>query len=153
MYYIRTSASVSFETYPIFNKWNMNSVNSVNSEKLINHWSLGWAQIKDPVSHMCLADTVVASWCLTEEVAGWQVWAILLQWQIFLPLNSLKTFREDSIDLFYCCGIINKLLWAKCFELMGSTYFQVRSNPKEAKYTNERNENKHIQEVSRGNCF
>ena len=30
------------------------------------------AQFKDPVSHMCLAGTVVASWSLTEEVAEWQ---------------------------------------------------------------------------------
>ena len=42
---------------------------------LINHWSMNWAQFKDPVSHMCLAGAVVASWSLTQEVAGWQVWA------------------------------------------------------------------------------
>ena len=29
-----------------------------------------WAQFKDPVAHMCLAGTVVASWYLTQEVAG-----------------------------------------------------------------------------------
>ena len=29
-----------------------------------------WAQFKDPVSHMCLADAVVASWSHTKEVAG-----------------------------------------------------------------------------------
>ena len=28
------------------------------------------APFKDPVSHMCLADAVVASWSLTQEVAG-----------------------------------------------------------------------------------
>ena len=28
------------------------------------------AQIKDPVSHKCLAGAVVASWSLTQEVAG-----------------------------------------------------------------------------------
>ena len=27
-------------------------------------------QLKDPVSHMCLAGAVVASWSLTQEVAG-----------------------------------------------------------------------------------
>ena len=31
---------------------------------------MNWAQFKDPVSHMFLADTVVASWSLTQEVAG-----------------------------------------------------------------------------------
>ena len=29
-----------------------------------------WAQFKDPVSHMCLVGAVVASWSLTQEVAG-----------------------------------------------------------------------------------
>ena len=27
-------------------------------------------QFKDPVSHMCLASTVVSSWPLTQDVAG-----------------------------------------------------------------------------------
>ena len=31
---------------------------------------MNWAQFKDPVSHMCLAGTVVASWSLIQEVAG-----------------------------------------------------------------------------------
>ena len=31
---------------------------------------MNWAQFKDPVSHMCLAGTVVVSWSLTQEVAG-----------------------------------------------------------------------------------
>ena len=30
-------------------------------------------QFKDPVSHMYLAGTVVASWSLTQEVAGSQI--------------------------------------------------------------------------------
>ena len=46
---------------------------------------------------MCLAGAVVASWSLTQEVAGWQ----------FEPFycneNSMKTFREISseYDGFY----------------------------------------------------
>ena len=31
---------------------------------------MNWAQFKDPASHMYLAGTVVASWSLTQEVAG-----------------------------------------------------------------------------------
>ena len=31
---------------------------------------MNWAQFKDPVSHICLAGAVVASWSLTQEVAG-----------------------------------------------------------------------------------
>ena len=34
--------------------------------------------IKDPISHMCLAGTVVACWSLTQEVAVWQVWVLLM---------------------------------------------------------------------------
>ena len=33
-----------------------NSVNSANSGNLINHWSMNWAQFKDPISHMCLTE-------------------------------------------------------------------------------------------------
>ena len=29
-----------------------------------------WSQFKDPVSHMCLAAAVVASWSITQNVAG-----------------------------------------------------------------------------------
>ena len=31
---------------------------------------MNWAGFKDPVSHMCLAGTMVASCSLTQEVAG-----------------------------------------------------------------------------------
>ena len=31
---------------------------------------MNWVQFKDSVSHICLAGAVVASWSLTEEVAG-----------------------------------------------------------------------------------
>ena len=31
---------------------------------------MNWDQLKDPVSHMCLAGAVVASWSLTQVVAG-----------------------------------------------------------------------------------
>ena len=83
----------------VFSKWNRNSLNSGN---LINHWSMNWAQFKDPVSHMCLDGAVVPSWSVTQEMAGWKVWVLLLYWQIFLslnPANSVKTFRENSIIL------------------------------------------------------
>ena len=31
---------------------------------------MNWTQFKDPVSHLCLAGAVVASWSLTQEVVG-----------------------------------------------------------------------------------
>ena len=61
-----------------FPKWKRNSLNSANSGNLTNHWSMNWAPFKDPVSNMCLAGVVVASWSLTQEVAGLQVRALLL---------------------------------------------------------------------------
>ena len=50
----------------------------MNSGNLINRRSMNWAQFKDIVSHMHLTGTVVASWSLTQEVARWQVRALLL---------------------------------------------------------------------------
>ena len=72
------------------------SLNSVNSENLINHWNMNQGQFGGVVSHMCLAGTVVASWLLTQEVTGSSP---LLWWQLFVSLNSAnsgKTFMENS---------------------------------------------------------
>ena len=38
-----------------------NSVNSANSENLINQSSMNWAEFKKPLSHVCLAGAVVGS--------------------------------------------------------------------------------------------
>ena len=46
------------------------SLNSATSGNLISHQSIYWAQFKDPVSHMCLAGTVVASQSFTQGAAG-----------------------------------------------------------------------------------
>ena len=50
----------------VFHKWNRNSGNLWN---LINHWRINWNQLKDSVSYMFLAGTVLALWLLTQEVA------------------------------------------------------------------------------------
>ena len=52
---------------------------------------MNWGQFKDPVSHMCLAGTVIASWSLTQEKAGLSPFTIMTN--IFV--NSVKTFREN----------------------------------------------------------
>ena len=64
------------------------SLNSLNSRNLINYWSMNWSQFKDPISHICIAGTVVASWSLTQEVAGWAL----------LMLNSVSASRKNSSD-------------------------------------------------------
>ena len=38
---------------------------------------MNWTEFKDPVSHMCLVATVVASWSLTQEVAELSNFAVL----------------------------------------------------------------------------
>ena len=72
-----------------------NSVISGNSGNLINHWSMNWIQFKDPATHTCLAGAMVASWSLTQEVAGLNPF----NENYFLTLNSLnsvKTLRKNS---------------------------------------------------------
>ena len=58
------------------------------SDKSLKH-ELG--SIKDPVSYMCLAGAVVASWSLTQEVAGLT--------NIFVTefAEFSETFRKNSI--------------------------------------------------------
>ena len=51
------------------------------------------AEFKDPVPNMCLAGSVVASWSLTQELAGWQFQALLLS------LNSVKHLRKTPLGL------------------------------------------------------
>ena len=53
---------------------------------------MNWAQFKDPVSHMCLAGAVVASWSLTQEVEGLSLFTVMTN--VFV--NSVKTYGENS---------------------------------------------------------
>ena len=77
----------------VFSKWN--SVNSANLGNQIHHWSMSWGQLKVPASHICLAGAVVASWSLMQEMAGLNPFTVMTN---NFSLNSLKTFRENSID-------------------------------------------------------
>ena len=43
---------------------------------------MNWPQFKDPVSHMCLAGTMVASWSLTQEVAGRKLQSAIFMFQL-----------------------------------------------------------------------
>ena len=80
------------------------SLNPVNSGNLINHWSMNWPQFKDPVSHMCLAGTVVASWSLAQQEAGSSPFIVMTN--IFA--NSVKTYRKNSNTPIRMC-----YLWGK----------------------------------------
>ena len=51
---------------------------------------MNWAQFKDPVSHMCLAGAVLASWSVTQEVAGLNLFTVMTN--IFAAeFNKCKT--------------------------------------------------------------
>ena len=45
---------------------------------------MNWDPFKDPVSHMCLAGTVVASWSLTEQVADLNPFTVMTNLFIFV---------------------------------------------------------------------
>ena len=47
---------------------------------------------------MCLAGTVVASWSLTQEVAGSIPFTVMMNILSLNSVNSMKTFRENSIS-------------------------------------------------------
>ena len=46
---------------------------------------------------MCLADTVVVSWSLIQEVAGSSPFTVITNFLSLNLLNSVKTFRKNSI--------------------------------------------------------
>ena len=65
-----------------------------------------WAQFKDHVSHMCLTDAVVASWSLTQEVAGLSPSTVMTNSE-----NSVKTSRENSNVAVVLMDMINKKIF------------------------------------------
>ena len=81
-----------------FPKWNRNSVNSANSRNLINNISMKCGKFKDPVSHMCLAGTMVASWSLTQEVAGLNSFTAMT----FILVTEFSDFNEKIYGKLNC---------------------------------------------------
>ena len=72
----------------------LNSVNSGNSGNLINHCRMNWVQFQDPVSPMCLAGAVIASWHLTQEVACLSPFTMMIN--IFVTELFSESFRKIS---------------------------------------------------------
>ena len=72
---------------------------------------MNWAQFKDPVSYMCLADAGVASWSLTQEVAGLSPFTVVTN-ILFAefsekhlgktPLGSVKRLCLDDEVAAFC---------------------------------------------------
>ena len=89
----------------VFPKWVELSLNSANLRNLMKHWSMNWAQFKDPVSHMCIAGTVVACWFITQEV-----WILLFCKDIFYTIciffriNLGKIRITEHYDVIWPCS-------------------------------------------------
>ena len=74
-------------------------------------------QFKILVSHICLAGAVVASWSLTQEMAGLSPFIVMTN---IFSLNSGKIFKENSIKVqemnekvgcpIMCMGTINNAI-------------------------------------------
>ena len=62
---------------------------------------MNWAQVKDPVSHMCLAGTVVSN-TRGSYVAFLRIVTVMTNILSLDSLNSVKTFRKNSIVFFTC---------------------------------------------------
>ena len=63
------SDTCKYNTEPI--EFSLNRTGfQVNSGKLRNHWSMNWAQFKDPHCYLCLHGTLEAFWFITQEVGG-----------------------------------------------------------------------------------
>ena len=58
---------------------------------------MNWTQFKDPVSHMCLAGTVVAYWSLTQEVAASSPFTVMTNMLVTEFAEFSETFRKNSI--------------------------------------------------------
>ena len=83
-----------------------------------NHKSMNLGQFKDRVFHMCLAGAAVASWTLTQEVVGWQVWKHLGKnqidkannsWQFLLNLeisHGLKVSHETITEIIHQSSLV-----------------------------------------------
>ena len=69
-------------------------LNSVNSRKMINYWSMNKGQCNDLFCYLCLPGAVVARWSLPQEIAGFNTAIPLISH--FLSLNLVKAFQKNS---------------------------------------------------------
>ena len=64
---------------------------------------MNWGQFKDHVSHICLAGAVVASWSLTQQVAGLNPFNDTF---LSLPFNSCIVWNPEfqKYQMCFCIG-------------------------------------------------
>ena len=68
---------------------------------------MNWTQFKDPVSHMCLAGTVVSilvTYTRGGWVAGSSPFTVMTNILSVNSANSVKTFRENAVVNLPWCG-------------------------------------------------
>ena len=97
----------------VFPKWNGKSVNSGNSENLINHRSMNWDKFKDSVPHKCLAGAVVVSWSLIQEVAGLEPFTVMTN----ILVTEFSEFNEniwENTNVLSFISIISGILIYEC---------------------------------------
>ena len=87
-------------------------LNSVNSEKMINHPNMNWAQFKDPISHMCHmcwhCGSMLVSYTRGGRVAGSSPFNVInfchwiqpIQWKSFRK-NSNSPFKDSYSHPFH----------------------------------------------------
>ena len=78
-----------------------------------------WNQLKVLVSHLCLIAAVVEYWHLTQGVTGSSPSPIM---KIFLSLNSVKTFKENSNTLTHHYIQLFLYIFVRTFTFQSSQY-------------------------------
>ena len=58
---------------------------------------MNWAQFKDPASHICHACAVVASWSLTQEVAGLSPFTVMTNIFVIEFTEFCEAFRKKVL--------------------------------------------------------
>ena len=86
-----------------------------------NHWSKNWAYFKDPLCDLCLPCAVVASWSLTQEVAGsspfndkyFCYWICWIQWKHLgkTPLSTLCNYETKISNEVNSWHVVNSRLY------------------------------------------
>ena len=61
---------------------------------------MNWAEFKEPISHVCLADTVVTSWSLTQEVAGSSPFTVKRNIFVTEHLGKTPMFRFNVATIY-----------------------------------------------------
>ena len=63
---------------------------------------MDWVQFKDLLCYLCLCGTVLSFLSLTQEIVGSNTAILLGFFWSLNSANSVKTFKENSIECFRC---------------------------------------------------